>query len=138
MSASCIWTEGVHRVRRRADAVKNSRATSVRIPARSVAGTGQSPGRPADSLKADIRLATSTRNALTSFLLTLYGATDPQVGFAGPLACQRVLPGAEEALQVIGRDDATGVQSVDPGHARADPGAGGTRPSRGSSWQPET
>ena len=49
-------------------AVKNSRATSVRIPARSAAGTGQSPGRPADSLKAAIRLATSTRNALTSFL----------------------------------------------------------------------
>ena len=43
-------------------AVKNSRATSVRIRARSAAGTGQSPGSPAAWLKAAIRRATSIRN----------------------------------------------------------------------------
>ena len=46
---------------------KKSRPTSVRILARSSAGTGQSPGRPAVSLRAARRLATSTRKALTSF-----------------------------------------------------------------------
>ena len=42
--------------------MKNSRATSVRILARSAAGTAQSAGSPAAWFKAAIRFATSTRN----------------------------------------------------------------------------
>jgi len=43
-------------------AAKNSRATSVRMRARSSRGIGQSRGRPAAEFSAAIRLATSTRN----------------------------------------------------------------------------
>ncbi len=41
-------------------------ATSVRIRARSAAVTGVVRGCPADALSSAIRLATSTRNGLTS------------------------------------------------------------------------
>ena len=53
------------------------------------------------------------------------GATDPQVELPGPLVGQRVMPGAEEARHVLGRDDIAGLQAVDPGHPGADPGSGG-------------
>src|SRR5215211_67385 len=48
-------------------ATKNSRATCVRIRARSTAATEASTGSPIAAFSAAIRLATSTRNGVASY-----------------------------------------------------------------------